>query len=229
VRILALAVVLVGCGRVGFSTDRDASTPTWALAQVTAVDHGTQISISAGAGDLLVLESDPAAHPDQITSVTDDSGDVFAPIPQGRQNLNAYVGFELFYVEGARRGTHTITVSMMSGTGTGLVAWDVTGIATSASLHTAVGQSNSSASATPQSPQLATAVPGEFVLAIATFGTAVVGLPAGSPFTLDATVGGDGQAHLTDPHAPIGIYQAEWDVQVAASYCSTIVGFLPVQ
>jgi hypothetical protein len=43
------------------------------------------------------------------------------------------------------------------------------------------------------------------------------------------TVGHDGQAHLTDPHAPVGLYQATWNVQTLGRYCSTIAGFLPAK
>jgi len=227
------AGALAACGRIDFvlahdagnALDADAERAMWKVDGVVG-SSGNQISITAAAGDLLVLDVDPGSHPDEVVSIADDTGDVFAMLPNGTQMLNGDVGFQLYYVEGARAGQHTISVTMASGMSTGLVVWDVAGIATSGAVDTVNGTSEAAATTLPETPEITTSIRGEFVLAVATLGEGFTGLAAGSPFTIDSNLGGDAFSHLADASAPIAAYQAIWEQQPAGTYCSAIAGFL---
>ena len=69
-----------------------------------------------------------------------------------------------------------------------------------------------------------TSAAGEFVMASAIVFDTVSGIHPGNEFTNDQVSDGNGWAHLTDPMAPAGVHQAQWDA-TPGSYCASAVAF----
>ncbi len=105
------------------------------------------------------------------------------------------------------------------------MVWEVAGLRTSGALDTGVAVSDQPASNTPLGPSITTKTPGEFVVSVAIVANGISGTHAGNAFTNDLRTRGDGWAHLTDPAAPAGSYQAEWDQGTAGDYCSDAAAF----
>jgi len=81
------------------------------------------------------------------------------------------------------------------------------------------------ATTAPVGPMIMTSTAGEFVVSVAIVENAARRIHAGDEFTNDQTTNGNGWAHLTDPMAAAGTYQAQWDQPQSGVYCAAAAAF----
>ena len=231
-----VCVGLVACGRLGFDANRVAdgssvadstvvdtstATPRWELVQAVGGAGSTVALAPTRPGSLLlVAENHQTQTPD--TMVSDDGMNTYAAVP-GAAASNADVGrsIDLFFVATATPGVTAITIATAS-VNPSTVVWEVANLGP---LDVAAAISDGARTMTPAGPMIATTHPGEFVASMAIVSTNISGISPGDGFTSDVITAGDGYAHLADPSAPAGSYQATWDAP-PVTYAATTVAFL---
>jgi hypothetical protein len=175
------------------------------------------------AGELIVIAVQLDVN-GQVTSMTDDAvgPSSYTRLPASRANTVS-TGVEMWFTQQANPGATTVTVES-GGTLNSVVAWQFATPGT-ARWDVALALSNQPASTTPVAPQVTTASADEIILAATVVANDVSGIQAGSEFTNDTQTNSNGFAHLTDPQAPAGGYQAVWDQPSNGVYCSDAVAF----
>lgn len=237
--MLVLVLVAAGCGRIDFDrtfapggddggSDRDsdgAAPHRWALVQ--AVGSTTSpVTIAPSTSGTLIVVAVHATSPATVTAIADDAGNSYAAIPAAHAtNSSPPDDLELWYASDARPGATAITVTANSLISA--VIWEVAGIQAASPLDTATVLDSQAATTTPIGPSITTAGAGELVISVAIVANGISGTHAGNEFTNDLRTRGDGWAHLTDPAAPAGTHQAEWDQGTSGRYCATAAAFLP--
>lgn len=227
-----LAIGLVGCGHVGFDpvADQDAGAsngvppaPGWALVQTAGSGNATVTLKPVGAGHLLVvaMEIDTGGAPPAVT----DGCNSYVAIPTATSTSSLLqVELQVFYAY-ATQPCQVNTIHVASNRDVcALVAWEVSGITGSDPVDAVAVLSDQPRSNAPLAPKITTSAAGEFVMASAIVLDTVSGIHPGNEFTNDQVSDGDGWAHLTDPMAPAGVHQAQWDA-TPGSYCASAVAF----
>ena len=129
----------------------------------------------------------------------------------------------MFYAKNTCPGARAISITAASGITA--VAWEVSAIRTDEPLDSASALDDQPATTTPLGPSIATSTAGEFVVSVAIVTNSVTGVVAGNAFTNDHTANGNAWAHLTDPMAPAGVYQAAWNQPLRGTYCASAAAF----
>jgi hypothetical protein len=229
-RLLGVVALAVGCGRIGFDStnadDADVAHTGWQLVQVVGTTQAPLALAPTQAGSLIVVALQIQAN-DVVVSVADDVGNQYVRIPRAHAvNTADADGIDLWYKEDAAAGA-----TMISAAGTimlwAIVGWEVSGIRRMYALDTAAVANDHAASTTAVTPALTIAQAGELVIAAAITPNRVVGMHAGNEFTSDVSTKLNGWAHITDVNAARGPHVAQWDLNIASTYLSTIVAFFP--
>jgi hypothetical protein len=107
-----------------------------------------------------------------------------------------------------------------------IVAWEFANLEPGDPFDTAVMANNQASTLTPAGPAITTTSAGELVVATVLVTNTVAGIHAGTGFTNDSLAHSNGWGHLLDAHAPAGVYQPIWDVDITGSYCGVTAAFL---
>jgi hypothetical protein len=232
----------VACGRLAFDPrvdpSGDAAGADGALAVPAVMQTRTWSNFASGTaqtlgatqvGTLLAVAIDVNSSTQVVSSVTDDTGDVFVSANVASTSLanpGGSVITEIWYATEVAGGATRLTVT----TNAGAALWDVTvleisNIDTASPLDAAAAISNvPGATTASDGPPLMTARANTTVVML-NAATGVIGLTAGSPFQNIATGGNDNVAHLAGAH-PAGTYQATWVCSApCGEYNVSAVGF----
>jgi hypothetical protein len=244
-----MAIVLMGCGHVvsdprlvddgGAPADAadgrdgapgdapDAMPPAqgWALVQTKAVEGSTLNVDRVGAQHLVVV----AVQLDVgglVTALTDSSGcNTYTAIAAAHAGCaDVTSGLQILFASNSCPGADAISAAATTKV-LAMAAWEVAGIRTDAPVDKAVVVDNQVASGNPLGPSITTSEAGEFVVSVVIVANDTTGIHPGNAFTNDQTAFGNGWAHLTDPMAKAGSYQAQWDQSSAGVYCASAAAF----
>lgn len=224
-----LALALVGCGRIDIDPILDGSSAPsagWQLIQ-TAGSVTPNVSVARLGAHHLVVVAIQLDGSGQITGVTDSSGcNTYVAIPAAHAT-NVALGddLQIYYAKDSCPQADTISVASTMGPVHAAVIWEVAGIRTDDPMDTAAALDDQPTTSAPFGPALTTGGDGEFVVAAAMVDNNAPRTHAGNEFTNDQTTNGNGWAHLTDPHAPAGVHQAQWDQTPPGAYCATAAAF----
>jgi hypothetical protein len=241
-------MVLVGCGRVAFDPSRDADAdadanadasadsgipPRWALVQTVASRVPMQRQVlrmdPLGSQHLIVVA---VQVPDdgRVTAITDTSNcNSYTAIPTAHStNADAGDELEIFYAKSSCPGADAISIDAT--TEVTAAAWEASGIRTDDPFDMASTLNEQPETAMPLGPIITTSTAGEFVVSVAIVANEVSGIHPGNEFTNDHLANGNAWAHLTDPMAPAGTHQAQWDpppppAPSPGSYCASAAAF----
>jgi hypothetical protein len=237
---LALLLVSAGCGRLDFDVRSqldaagdsagDATGVPWVLEQHNSNSAVGSATLSAtvaatAAGDLIVVGAQVAA-PGGVASIADNAGTAYQRISGASALATAQGGIlEIWYAPTANAGATTITVTANM-TVIAIVVWEFR-TSRVATVDAATQVSDQPQSANPAGPAITTRSDGELVIAAVVLDFhQITGIAAGNAFTNDELANANGWAHLTDPSAPAGTYQATWNANVSDSYCASAVAFV---
>jgi hypothetical protein len=227
-----LVAALAGCGHIGFDpiTDGDAGAPgdapsalRWDLVQTAGSGNATLTMKPLGAGHLVVIgvEIDSGGP---TTTVTDNCNSYVALSTANATCSLFQTDLQIFYAF-AKPSCQADTIRVAPTNNVcAVVVWEVSGIRADDPVDAVAVLNDQPRSTTPLGPKIATSAAGEFVMASAVVAFSVSGIHPGNEFTNDQVSDGNGWAHLTDPMAPAGTYQAQWDAQ-SGSYCASAVAF----
>jgi hypothetical protein len=218
-----LVIALAGCGRIDVDPVPDAPSTPWALIQTAATQSPTLRLEPVGARHLVVIAVQ-LADPGPVELVDDSNCNTYIEIA-GAHSLNTDQGDELkmFYAKDTCPGARTITLTTASSITA--VAWEVSAIRTDDPLGSASALSDQPSTTAPRGPIITTSTAGEFVVSVAIVTNTVTSIAAGNEFTNDHTTNGNAWAHLTDPMAPAGAYQAQWNQPMRGTYCASAAAF----
>jgi hypothetical protein len=223
------ALALVGCGRIGFDSldggaplGDGAGATRWALVQTAGMTGPRATLRRLGAHHLVVV----AVQSDgRVTAITDSSGcNAYVAIPASHATDRLGDDLQIFYAEDSCPEADAISVAATTKVFAAVV-WEVAGIRTDDPLDTAAASSDLPATTAPVGPMIATTTAGEFVVSVAIVENDAPRIHAGDEFTNDETTNGNGWAHLTDPMAAAGSYQAQWDQPQPGVYCAAAAAF----
>jgi hypothetical protein len=194
----------------------------WSLVQ-TKDSMGATLSFApTGAGHLIVVAVEPT-NTNTVTAITDDAGNAYVPVPNARATETAdTLGIELWYAKNSKPGATTITPQASPLYGS--VMWEVANIRTTNPLDIATTLDDGPSTNAPTGAAITTSVTGELVVSV-TIVAHQVTTPANTAFTTDHRTFGNGWAHLTDPAAPPGTYQAHWDQSNPGGFCASSAAF----
>jgi hypothetical protein len=221
-------MALVGCGRIGFDPggDRDGGAPQrWALIQ-TSGSTSSNVSVAPLGAHHLVVVAVQISGGGLVTAIIDSGAcNVYVAIPASyATDRTLGDGLQIFYAKDSCPEANAIGVATTTGVAA-IVVWEVAGIRTDFPLDTAAVSSDQPASIAPLGPVITTSAAGEFVVSAAMVENIADRIHAGDEFTNDQTINGNGWAHLTDPMAAAGSYQAQWDQPQSGSYCAAAAAF----
>lgn len=224
-----LAMALVGCGRIGFEPvgDGDGGGPgRWALIQTVGARSSSLSMAPLGAHHLVVVAVQLSGD-GLVSAVIDNSGcNVYVAIPASYATDRALGdAMQIFYAKDSCPEASGIAVAATTSV-FATVVWEVSGIRTDAPLDTAAVLDDQAASTAPLGPRITTRTAGEFVVSAAMVENLAASIHAGNGFTNDQITNGNGWAHLTDPMAAAGSYQAQWDQPQSGAYCAATASFL---
>lgn len=232
-RWVALVCVLA-CGRVDFAFTPDAATLTpqrWNLIQVAGAGSGSSpqdfVTIAPTTEhSLLVVAVEVQNATSPVTSVIDNAGNTYQAIPNtiATDSVGVSLRLELWYAPDAKSNATTVTATG-SVTPVAVVVWEVANVALANPLDTAVPASDQPDSTVAFAPPITTTEPGELVLAAVIVRYRATQIHASTGFTNDTFTHDNAFAHLTDDAAPVGEYQAVWDVDTSGSYCGVSAAF----
>jgi hypothetical protein len=161
-----------------------------------------------------------------VTAITDSSDcNSYVAIPTAHARCSAcQINLQIFYAKDSCPQADAISIAATTSVDSAVV-WEVSGTRPEDPVDTVAVLSDQPASTTPLGPTITTSVAGEFVVAVGIVDNTVTRIHAGNEFTNDQTSNDNGWAHLTDPQAPAGTYQAQWDQPRSGAYCASAVAF----
>lgn len=227
-------MALVGCGHIGFDpiADRDggpqgdAPAPSpWALIQTSGARSATVTVKPLGAHHLVVVAIQISGG-GLVTAITDSSNrNSYIAIP-GAHAVENTLGddLQIFYARDSFPGGDAVGIAATMQVHAAVV-WEVSGIRTDEPLDTAAVLNSQPESTAPLGPAITTRASGEFVVTAAMVENVATRIHAGDEFTNDQTTNGNGWAHLTDPMAAAGTYQAQWDQPASGLSCAAAAAF----
>jgi hypothetical protein len=223
-------MALVGCGHIGFdpmaAEDGGTSGPSrWGLVQTAGAKSATVTVDPLGAHHLVVVAIQIAGG-EQITAIADGSNcNAYTAIPEAHA-VSRTLGDDLqvFYAKDSCPAGGPIRITASSNVHAAVV-WEVSGIRTDDPLDTAAVVNDGPESAAPLGPAITTRAPGEFVVSAVVVENLAARIHAGNEFTNDQTTNGNGWAHLADPAAAAGTYQAQWDQSDDGAYYAAAAAF----
>lgn len=229
-----LAIALVGCGHIGFEpvaggdagAPGDATGPQgWDLVQTAGSENSAVTVKRLGAHHLVVVAVEVDGN-GLVTAITDSSNcNAYVAIPTAHATCAAcQINLQIFYARDSCPDADQISVATTTSADS-VVVWEVSGIRTDVPVDTVAVLNDQLASTTPLGPKITTSAAGEFVVAVAIVDNSVTRIHAGNEFTNDQTSDDNGWAHLTDPQAPAGTYQAQWDQPRSGAYCASAAAF----
>ncbi len=225
-------MALVGCGHIGFDpiAEGDAGAPgdapsalRWGVVQTAGSGNATVTMKPLGAGHLVLIgvELDTGRG---TTTVTDDCNSYVA-LSTASASCSAFqTDLQIFYAF-AKSSCQANTIRVQATQDVcAVVVWEVSGIRADDPVDAVAVLNDQPRTTTPLGPKITTSAAGEFVMASAVVEFTVSGIHPGNEFTNDQVSDGNGWAHLTDPMAPAGVHQAQWDAE-SGPYCASAVAF----
>jgi hypothetical protein len=230
-----IVIALAGCGRGRFDSvpgdgDHDVADGTpdassWTLVQTRGAE-GSAVTVDRFGSQHLIVVAVQLAGSALVTAVTDSSNcNAYTAIPDTHTSCgNVESEIQILYAKNSCVGANAISVA---GTGTVIAtaAWEVAGIRTDDPLDTATALIQPSPTSSPLGPVITTSNDNEFIVSIAIMNHMATQIHSGSEFTNDHLLHNNGWAHLSDPMARAGSYQAQWDQPDPGSYCASAAAF----
>ena len=156
---------------------------------------------------LLITPETPALRPALARSVDSAAGAVA----------------DVWYAMNSVSGATTLTITPSSAiANASAVIWEFSGADLTTPLDQTAILNSQSASAAPTGAAVTTSSGADLVISLATGGNVTV-ISSGNAFESDATIGGNGWAHLITSSA--GTYAAQWNQSPAGTYASSTVAF----
>jgi hypothetical protein len=197
--------------------------PTWSIVQTGSTSMRTVSLDATGQGNLIVVAMQ-TNNTSTVDGVADDADNTYSAIPSATAlDAPRGEGIEIWIANDSIAGATSVTASGLSVTA--VAVWEVSNIRSASPLDTASVLDSQAATTTPTGAAITTTRAGDFVVAVTVVQNAVTSIHAGNAFTNDFTTRENGWAHLTDPAAPAGPYQAVWDVNAAGTYCASSAAF----
>lgn len=213
--------------------DAPAPPGRWTLVQTRATTSSELNLAPVGSPHLIIV----AVHSVGKTGiVVTDNGpcNAYTSIPDAHANCEDVSEVQIFYAVNSCSGASTISVTPAS-EAIGVAAWEVSGISTSQPLGNANALGDGMGNPIARGPSVTTTTEGEFVVSAVVSNSVVSGIVAGNPFTNDHNTDNTddtdsltrfgGWAHLTDPTARAGAYQAQWTRPADTVYCTSAAAF----
>jgi len=213
------------------------SSAAWAqiaLVSVTPCGSGlfpaTTCTIPAtGAGHLIVVAwgSNNGGGASTITSITDNAGgggNVYVQAP-GARSVETTINFnmDLWYAKNSKSGATIVTITPSPiGTSGEAVIWEFSGVDTVSPLDQTATLNSQPATITPTGAAVTIASPNEVIVDVAIVAGWASGIYSGNPFINDATLNGNGWAHLLTSSS--GTYASQWDSNLVP-YCASTASF----
>jgi hypothetical protein len=230
---------LLGCGRVDFderspgtagspdapdASDAPGSQGAWQLVSAKGVAGNGAGTVTAPlgspstAGQLIVVSANTDVNV-VLSSLTDDAGNTYVPVPASRADSSSTNDTVVFwYAANVTAGATAVTGTASSIWTFAVWQFDVPG---PVSVDAAAGLSDQAANKNPLSPPLTLTHAGDIVLgAMIVKGTVT---QIDTAYMLDSTANANGFGHLVDAAAPAGMYQAVWTQQNGTAYCSNAI------
>lgn len=236
-----IAVLLVGCGRLGFehvgptttsdaAGSSDGTTPD-AASTAAMVVQGTALPLTMGmsaavpiakttAGDLVVVGVTQETNTTAIVSqITDDAGNTYVSANQRSVDTSCNNTAEIWYAAAVHADASSITVTMSASVTIEVWALELAGPGPNP-VDTGAVASTQPSGATIPAPTVVVSSAGEAVISTAATCGAISQLKAGSPFTALAIENGENTAYYITP-AP-GSYGAVWSYGGGSWNASTV-------
>jgi len=205
-----------------------------ALVSVTPCGSGlfpaTTCTIPAtGAGHLIVVAwgSNNGGGASTITNITDNAGgggNIYAHAP-GARSVETTINFnmDLWYAKNSKSGATIVTITPSPiGTSGEAVIWEFSGVDTVSPLDRTAALNSQPATTTPTGAAVMIASPNEVIIDVAIVQGSASGIHSGSLFMDDATLNGNGWAHLLT--SSLGTYASQWDTSLGP-YCASTASF----
>jgi hypothetical protein len=239
-----MLISLMGCGRINVdSLVADAqldsalpedgspsvdvpSTQGWVLVQTGAVERAASLDVARLGAQSLIVVAMQVGPTGMVTAVTDNSNcNSYTEIPAAyafciESALYIFYAKSSSACSGATRINLASTANVLAA-----VAWEVSGVRSADPVDTALVLTEQPDTTAPRGPRITTSTDGEFVVSVMLVDNRISGIHPGNEFTNDQLVLDNGWAHLTDPMARAGTYQAQWDQPMAGAYCTSAVAF----
>jgi hypothetical protein len=235
-----MLIGLMGCGRLnvdplvadvrsGGDSPEDGDAPSaqgWVLVQTRASLGAPSLSVDLLGAQNLIIVAAQIAPGGTIAAVTDSSNcNSYVPIPAAHAfciESELYI----FYAKSSSACSGADTINLASTENVfAAVVWEVSGVRSDDPVDATLVLIEQADTTTPLGPRITTSADGEFVVSVMLVDNTISGIHPGNEFTNDQIAFGNGWAHLTDPMAKAGAYQAQWDQPMSGAYCTSAVAF----
>jgi len=208
---------------------------TSSLAQATLVNvtscgpatfPGTTCTIPAtGAGHLIAVgwQTGSMANTAATIGVSDNAGNVYFEAARAIDSSAGAV-VDLWYAKNSSAGATTINITPSETvTNAGVVVWEFAGVDPNSSLDQTAVLNNQPVSSTVTGGSISTSASNEAVISLAAASGGNLVLAAGSAFTSDSTLKGNGWSHAVPSSA--GAYSAQWVENPSGTFAGASASF----
>jgi hypothetical protein len=186
---------------------------------------GSCVIPATGSGNLIVVGWQVGAGSNTTTTVSsmsDNASNTYAEAGAAKAVNSTGDIVDLWYAKNSKAGATSLTVTpSASVTNTALVVWEFAGADTNSPLDQTAVLSNQPGTLNVSAPTVTTSSTGQLVISLTQVSGNVTGV--GSGFTNDATLLGNGWAHLVT--SVPGTYGATWTQNISGTYCASTVSF----
>ena len=183
---------------------------------------------ATGSGNLLVVGFQMGGGVSTaitLSKITDNAGNAWAEAGAAR-SIDAAAGSvaDLWYAKNTAAGATSVTIGTSAPIANGAaVVWEFSGADPTVPLDQTAVLNSQPSTASPAAPAFTITAANEVILSLAAVSGNITGIAAGSAFTSDATLKGNGWARLIATTA--GTYQARWVGNPAGTYAASAASF----
>ena len=183
---------------------------------------------ATGSGNLLVVGFQMGGGVSTaitLSKITDNAGNAWAEAGAAR-SIDAAAGSvaDLWYAKNTAAGATSVTIGTSAPIANGAaVVWEFSGADPTVPLDQTAVLNSQPSTASPAAPAFTITAANEVILSLAAVSGNITGMAAGSAFTSDATLKGNGWARLIATTA--GTYQARWVGNPAGTYAASAASF----